>query len=228
MNKKAIVIFACLALQTLTPLAEAKPAWEITIPPKQTFNLREGLDYHASSQYRQEVENAINEAKKICQASIGDPSAAIVADLDETLLDSTKHYRLYHVNEADGESKFDHAIWEKYLVKAEADEIKPVADFVRWAHENKIAVFLITGRHEKFRKSTCENLAKLNIPFDDLFMETNQAQPYRAEDFKTDHRRTIERRGYRIICNIGDQWSDLYGLHCQECIKLPNRMYFTE
>src|SRR5699024_5691380 len=39
-------------------------------------------------------------------------------------------------------------------------------------------------------------------------------------------RKHIERQGYRIVENWGDQWSDLKGRHAQHVVKLPNPMYY--
>ena len=49
-----------------------------------------------------------------------------------------------------------------------------------------------------------------------------------AVTFKSDIRRQIEKEGYRIWGNVGDQWSDLEG-DCSgnRTFKLPNPMYFV-
>jgi hypothetical protein len=49
-----------------------------------------------------------------------------------------------------------------------------------------------------------------------------------AVAYKSEIRRQLEKEGYRIWGNVGDQWSDLQG----ECLgnrtfKLPNPMYFV-
>ena len=43
-----------------------------------------------------------------------------------------------------------------------------------------------------------------------------------ARLFKPGNRQTIEKRGYRIILNIGDQASDLAGCCAERVFKLPN------
>lgn len=206
----------------------AMKANEVTIPDKVIFNLKEGLRYHASPEYAKALELAMSEARQICKKHLGNPASAIVVDIDETLLDHTKEYERNHMNPKTGASTFNRKVFYKYMSKGNAPEIKAVSNFVRWARKNKFTIFLVTGRHEMFRKATIKNLAIHKIPYDDLFLETNMIEPYRAEDYKTACRRKIEQRGYRIICNIGDQWADLYGLHCDYCVKLPNKMYFTE
>ena len=45
--------------------------------------------------------------------------------------------------------------------------------------------------------------------------------------FKSAERRAIERRGYRILVNAGDQRSDLAGGHARARFLVPNRIYVT-
>jgi hypothetical protein len=44
--------------------------------------------------------------------------------------------------------------------------------------------------------------------------------------FKSGERRKIERGGYDILVNVGDQGSDLAGGYANKAFKLPNPMYF--
>jgi HAD superfamily, subfamily IIIB (Acid phosphatase) len=44
--------------------------------------------------------------------------------------------------------------------------------------------------------------------------------------YKSGARTTIEQQGYRIIANVGDQYSDLAGGHEDKAFKLPNPFYF--
>ena len=45
--------------------------------------------------------------------------------------------------------------------------------------------------------------------------------------YKSGARKAIERKGYRILANLGDQRSDLKGGYSLKRYKLPNPMYFT-
>lgn len=222
-----LLVLCAITYGATTDIAWARPAKEITIPTQGERNLRDGLKYHDSAEYTTAVKKAVDEATAVCTKAVGDPSAAIVVDIDETILDHKEQYRKHHLN-PDGSWNWNQEVWNKYATEGNAPGIAPVVDFVKWAHDRKLTIFLITGRHDMLRKATIKNLEALGIPYDELMMEVNQLQPYKPEDLKTDYRRQIERRGYRIVCNIGDQESDLYGLHCEECIKLPNEMYFTD
>ncbi len=44
--------------------------------------------------------------------------------------------------------------------------------------------------------------------------------------FKSAARREIEGKGYAVILNMGDQWSDLKGGYAERSVKLPNPYYF--
>ena len=44
--------------------------------------------------------------------------------------------------------------------------------------------------------------------------------------YKSRERARIERRGYTIVANVGDQDSDLAGGHAERAFKLPNPFYF--
>ncbi|TIP90617.1 MAG: acid phosphatase, partial [Mesorhizobium sp.] len=44
-------------------------------------------------------------------------------------------------------------------------------------------------------------------------------------DFKAPIRAEIEKAGYTIIANVGDQPSDLFGGHAEKLFLLPNPFY---
>jgi hypothetical protein len=44
--------------------------------------------------------------------------------------------------------------------------------------------------------------------------------------FKSGERRKLERAGYDILVNVGDQDSDLAGGYANRTFKVPNPMYF--
>jgi len=52
-------------------------------------------------------------------------------------------------------------------------------------------------------------------------------QGKRAVAFKSEKRSEMEKDGYRIVGNSGDQWSDLLGSSLSlRSFKLPNPMYY--
>jgi hypothetical protein len=85
-----------------------------------------------------------------------------------------------------------------------------------------VTVFFITGRPEGLRDLTVTALrnagytGKLNLDLKPSVV-----------GYKAGARKAIERKGYRILANLGDQQSDLKGGYSLKRYKLPNPMYFT-
>jgi acid phosphatase len=91
-----------------------------------------------------------------------------------------------------------------------------------------IAIFFITGRYESGRDLTVRTLQAAGYSgWEDLQMRLiGNSDPARI--MKASVRQSIERKGYKIILNIGDQLSDLSGGYSERTYKLPNPFYFVE
>jgi hypothetical protein len=89
-----------------------------------------------------------------------------------------------------------------------------------------VAVFFITGRPENQRTATEHNLAAADYNgYAKLYMVPDNAHFASAVDFKAPIRAEIERSGYVIIENMGDQSSDLLGGHAEKDFLLPDPFY---
>jgi hypothetical protein len=87
-------------------------------------------------------------------------------------------------------------------------------------------VFFITGRPENQRAATERNLVAAGYAgYAKLYMVPNGAHFASAADFKAPIRAEIERAGYTIVANVGDQPSDLLGGHAQRKFLLPDPFY---
>jgi HAD superfamily, subfamily IIIB (Acid phosphatase) len=89
-----------------------------------------------------------------------------------------------------------------------------------------VAIFFVTGRPESQRAVTEENLHKVGYDgWQQLYLKP--ATPTMTTvQYKSGARRDIESQGYRIIANVGDQYSDLAGGHAQRAFKLAKPFYF--
>jgi acid phosphatase len=141
-----------------------------------------------------------------------------VADIDETILDNREEFSSH--------PDFKWSEFEAWMQRAEAPLLKPTADFLSWARGQGYAIFLVTGRREKDRAATIQNLVRRGVDYDGLYMRPDNYKGAAAEVMKTAHRDSIEKMGFKIVVNIGDQFSDLYGGKAEECVKLPNKMYY--
>jgi len=104
--------------------------------------------------------------------------------------------------------------------------IQPTLDLFNLAKAKHIAIFLITGRREDVRTPTADNLAREGFTgYKELILRPVGAGGTTV-DYKAGERAKIEDQGYRIIANVGDQYSDLAGGHSGVAFKLPNPFYF--
>ncbi len=104
--------------------------------------------------------------------------------------------------------------------------IVPTLSVFEKARALKVTVFFITGRPEDQREATERNLLEAGYGgYETLYTVPNGARFSSATDFKTPIRAEIERVGYTIIANMGDQPSDLDGGHAERAFLMPNPFY---
>jgi len=49
-----------------------------------------------------------------------------------------------------------------------------------------------------------------------------------ASEYKSGRRAALEREGYAVVLNLGDQRSDLDGGHAERALLMPNPFYFVD
>lgn len=97
----------------------------------------------------------------------------------------------------------------------------PILEVARRAKAAGAAVFFVTNRPEIIKPWTEYNLDEADYPVDGLYTRpTFDFQP--VESLKTNARIAIERRGYTIVANIGNNTTDLTGGHAERTFKLPD------
>ena len=143
---------------------------------------------------------------------------AIVLDIDETSLSN------YSAINADNFTFGPNSQAE--AVNKIGVAIKPTLDLFNAAKKSGVAVFFITGRREAVRQPTTENLQAQGFSGWDGLILKGDASTQTTVTYKSGARAAIEQQGYRIIANVGDQYSDLAGGHEDKAFKLPNPFYF--
>ncbi|WP_326808576.1 MULTISPECIES: HAD family acid phosphatase [unclassified Streptomyces] len=156
---------------------------------------------------------------------------AVVLDVDDTTL-LTYNFELrvgYH---------FSQEAQDEYLRTTDMDPVFGMRELVNWAHKKGVTVFLLTGRKEYQREWSVRNLKKVGYrnPVDKahFFLKDEKNPPPYLEcgsecttvEYKSGTRAHIEKQGYDILANFGDQYSDLKGGHAARKVKLPNPMYY--
>jgi hypothetical protein len=154
--------------------------------------------------------------KRACR----EPKLAIVFDIDETSLSN------YDEMATNG---FTNVTATLVLSAAQADApaIRPTLELYRLALRKDVAVFFITGRPEDIpqaRERTRTNLHAAGYEeWEELILKDTDLETI---PYKSGKRREIEREGWNIVVNVGDQESDLAGGHADRAFKLPNPFYF--
>jgi predicted secreted acid phosphatase len=143
---------------------------------------------------------------------------AIVLDVDETALSN------YTAIDADNFTFGPQSQAE--ATNEIGTAIVPTRNLFNDAKARGIAVFFITGRRENTRVHTTSNLVREGFTgFKQLILKPDTSTDSTVV-YKSNARAAIEQQGYRIIANVGDQYSDLAGGHADVAFKLANPFYF--
>jgi hypothetical protein len=179
-------------------------------------------DYHDSGQYDKDLAAVDGIARNYLDYRLATwPKKsrlrpAIVLDIDETSLSN------YTGLSATGFTQVGNVI---NPVTATGKAIQPTLALYQRARSKKVAVFFVTGRPPQIAGITALNLTNEGYDkgWDGLFTKPSDAT---TMAFKSSTRAAIERQGYDIVANIGDQESDLDGGYADHGFKLPNPFYF--
>jgi len=147
---------------------------------------------------------------------------ALIFDIDETTLSSYCEMKREDFGYVD-------AMFNAWVVTQDA--AVPIPGSVRLFRQARaagIAVFFITGRPDSQRVATERNLRAAGYAgWTHLAMRDASEIKMPTQAYKSLERKKIVDEGYRILMNVGDQWSDLNGEPRAEwSVKLPNPFYF--
>ncbi|QHS51122.1 HAD family acid phosphatase [Edaphobacter sp. 12200R-103] len=96
------------------------------------------------------------------------------------------------------------------------------------ARSEGVDVFFITGRWDELREATAHNLELAGFKgWKGLALRKGAQKQMTTVAYKSRERQKIVDAGYRIVLNMGDQWSDLNGeARGETSVKLPNPFYY--
>ena len=208
---------AALVVAALAAVPAAGDTTSTTYTPQQI------RAYHESGRWERDVARVFASARRSLLRALGRPSAprrpAIVLDIDET---SLSNYPCL--------AAVDFALTGLVtcVTQSRSVVIAPARRLVDAARRRKVAVFFITGAPAALESARRANLRKAGFrgPLTVIGRPSTSTEsslvPYKSRE-----RRAIERRGYRILVNVGDQRSDLAGGHARARFLVPNRIYLT-
>lgn len=230
----AAVIFAQGKMATQPPSKPVAPAPSFTPTvaapelPLEADNLtgilRKLYAYQQSGQYEREITQVAKSAHdwietRAARATPGEKLAAIF-DIDETALSNLPNMLDCGFCSISAQAKL--------FPGEHTPAIPQVRDLYNFAKSKGVLVIFVTGRYESGRDATIGNLQAAGYTgWEDLQMRFNgNSDPARI--MKAGIRQGLERKGYKIVLNIGDQLSDLIGGYSERTYKLPNPFYFVE
>jgi predicted secreted acid phosphatase len=189
------------------------------------------LAYHDSGAYARDLEAVARQSTRwITERAVTASRPALVLDIDETALSNWEVIKLDDFGRpiagpcdlASG-GPCGWAAWDQL---GHDPAIEPTLQMFRAARAAGVTVFFITGRPENQREATERNLRNAGYRgYARLFMVPNGAHFPSAANFKAPIREEVERLGYTIIANMGDQPSDLIGGHAEKKYLLPDPFY---
>jgi len=184
--------------------------------PKAPAPPEEIVVYRESGEWVADTTAVVRRARAALRARLDSRRPAIVLDIDDTSLSTYGCLKAADFDRANAGCG----------ARTDLPAIPQTLRLYRFAREHGVAVFFITGRHTSARGTTVENLRRAGFARRrGLHMRPDDQPASRRDGWKARTRRAIERRGYRIVLNVGDQRSDLDGGHALRSFKLPNPMY---
>ena len=178
------------------------------------------ISYYESEKINKDYQKAIdakmNELKKAIKQNSQNKMAAVVFDIDETILSNYPGMK---------EMDFGYIskLWDEWIKKGIAPVIEPTKKLYEYLVQKNIKVIFISGRYNDQYEITKQNFYNVGITkFDTIITKVRGKSYPTAGKFKEEIREELVKKGYTIIACVGDQWSDMEGKHTGIKIKLPN------
>ncbi|MXV44191.1 acid phosphatase [Saccharibacter sp. 17.LH.SD] len=186
--------------------------------------------YHDSGDYQRDFDAIIAQARSVLDKEAPRlKKPAIILDIDETTLSNWPAMRADRLGDIDGpcdQLPKGPCGMNAWIQRGEGPVFEATRALYQDAQAHHLAVFFVTGRSEDERGVTERNLTRAGLSsWKRLYMRP-VGDHRRAEDYKTPIRSAIEKQGYTILLNIGDQESDLMGGHSLHAYQVPNPFYY--
>lgn len=157
---------------------------------------------------REELDRALaDQSSSAALEQVGEFAAlppAVIADVDETLLDNSP----YEADRIRVGGRYEAVSWNAWVNSARAAAIPGALEFSRYAAERGVTVFYVTNRAAALEEKTRANLEALGFPLardrDTLLM--GGERPDWGSDKAT--RRAEVARSHRVLLLVGDDLGD--------------------
>ena len=137
------------------------------------------------------------------KGDFSDKPAAIILDVDETVLDNSAFNARNIVNQ----KNFSRNSWNQWCKEVKATAIPGVVEFVKQAEKLDVKIFYVTNRDDELKEATIKNINKIGLKADKDNVLTRNEEKGRGDDKLT--RRAMVAKEHRVVLLIGDSMSDL-------------------
>ncbi|XP_051148183.1 acid phosphatase 1-like [Andrographis paniculata] len=147
-------------------------------------------------------------------------------DLTDTLLSSLPYYSRPGANY--GGNPFNETAFNEYIKEGNSPLVPNVNYLYKDAQEKGFKIVILSGISEDLRPVVEANLNKVGFAkWDKLILKYKPGMP--TKDFKASERAQLKKDGFKVIGNVGDQWSDLLtGTNAgKRAFKIPNALYYS-
>ncbi|CAL5096731.1 unnamed protein product [Urochloa decumbens] len=185
-------------------------------------------DYMFGDRFRQDCAVAAREAAAYAETLelAGDGREAWVFDVDDTALTNLPYY----ADTGFGAQPYNATYFDEYVANATAPPLPEVLELYEKLLALGIKVVFITGRHDYQREPTVKNLRSAGYhTWEKLVLKPSSLRlGSSVVPYKSGERQKLVDAGYRIVGNMGDQWSDLVGApEGDRTFKVPDPMYYV-
>ncbi|KAG9443457.1 hypothetical protein H6P81_014797 [Aristolochia fimbriata] len=194
-----------------------------TVPAACEFYLG---NYMLGGLYRKDSAFAIDQAVEYAESLkiAGDGKDVWVFDIDETSLSNLPYYSIHGF----GSEPYNDTLYSQWVEMEMAFALPETLRLYNRLLSLGIRVVFLTGRKEHQRHHTAMNLIKAGYTsWEKLLLRRPSDGSTTALVFKSGQRKKLEEEGYRIVGNIGDEWSDILGGSAgSRTFKLPDPLYY--
>ncbi|HNQ67778.1 MAG TPA: 5'-nucleotidase, lipoprotein e(P4) family [Bacteroidales bacterium] len=175
----------------------------VVVDETSEFLLNATLWVQTSAEFRACCYQSFNYAKLALdnnlKVSKGEKPAAVVLDIDETVLDNS-YFEAFLILE---DTSYTKENWKEWSDKKCATAIPGAIDFLNYAISKNVEIVYISNRRENETEATLENMKNLGFP------EVKPENFYcRTDESSKDARRAKVAEKYNIILLIGDNLAD--------------------
>ncbi|KAK4427274.1 Acid phosphatase 1 [Sesamum alatum] len=184
-------------------------------------------NYMLGKQYRHDcdvvADAAIEYAKSLKLG--GDGKDVWVFDIDETTLSNLPYYARTDVQF--GALPYNGTKFDEWVAEGKATAVPAVQRLYKTLLSLDIKPVFLTGGSDTFKDIRTANLYAVGYHSWLKLIFKGEADKGAALLYKSKKRTELVNQGYRIVGNIGDQWSDLLGDNAgNRTFKVPDPMYY--